>query len=81
MLEGGRDVSVSCGPKSLAMESSSPTRGHKRRLKRVLRYIQGTRDMQLELVRPQEQLTEMVAGVMDRVPTLTKRGSQLLMVC
>ena len=80
MLEGGRDVSVSCGPKSLAMESSSPTRGHKRRLKRVLRYIQGTRDMQLELVRPQEQLTEMVAGVMDRVPTLTKRGSQLLVV-
>ena len=35
-------------------------RGHMRRLKRVLRYIQGTRDVHLELVRPQEQLTEMV---------------------
>ena len=31
--------------KSLAMASSSPTKGHMRRLKRVLRYIQGTRDM------------------------------------
>ena len=31
-----------------------------RRLKRVLRYIQGTRDMHLELIRPREQLTEMV---------------------
>ena len=27
--------------KSLAMASSSPTKGHMRRLKRVLRYIQG----------------------------------------
>ena len=46
--------------KSLAMASSSPTKGHMRRLKRVLRYIQGTRDMHLELVRPREQLTELV---------------------
>ena len=46
--------------KSLALASSSPTKGHMRRLKRVLRYIQGTRDMHLELVRPREQLTEMV---------------------
>ena len=46
--------------KSLAMASSSPTKGHMRRLKRVLRYIQGTRDMHLELVRPREQLTDMV---------------------
>ena len=46
--------------KSLAMASSSPTKGHMRRLKRVLRYIQGTRDMLLELVRPREQLTELV---------------------
>ena len=43
--------------KSLAMASSSPTKGHMRRLKRVLRHIQGTRD--LELVRPREQLTEL----------------------
>ena len=41
--------------KSLAMASSSPTKGHMRRLKRVLRHIQGTRDMHLELVRPREQ--------------------------
>ena len=46
--------------KSLAMASSSPTKGHMRRLKRVLRYIQGTRDMHLELIRPREQLTEMI---------------------
>ena len=46
--------------KSLAMASSSPTKGYMRRLKRVLRYIQGTRDMHLELIRPREQLTEMV---------------------
>ena len=46
--------------KSLAMASSSPTKGHLRRLKRVLRCIQGTRDMYLELTRPREQLTEMV---------------------
>ena len=46
--------------KCLAIASSSPTKGHMRRLKRVLRYIQGTRDMHLELVRPREQLTEMV---------------------
>ena len=46
--------------KSLAMASSSPTKGHMRRLKRVLRYVQGTRDMYLELIRPREQLTEMV---------------------
>ena len=46
--------------KSLAMASSSPTKGHMRRLKRVLRYIQGTRDMHLELVQPREQLTELV---------------------
>ena len=46
--------------KSLAMAISSPTRGHMRRLKRDLRYIQGTRDMHLELVRPREQLTELV---------------------
>ena len=46
--------------KSLAMASSSPTKGHMRRLKRVLRYFQGMRDMHLELVRPREQLTEMV---------------------
>ena len=31
-----------------------------RRLKRVLRYIQGTRDMHLELNRPRDQLTELV---------------------
>ena len=49
-----------CAAKSLAMVRSSPTKGHMRRLKRVLRYIQGTRDMHLELVRPREQLTEMV---------------------
>ena len=46
--------------KSLAMASSSPTKGHMRRLKRVLRYIQGTRDMHLELIRPREQLTEVI---------------------
>ena len=46
--------------KSLAMASSSPTKGHMRRLKRVLRYIQGTRDIHLELVRSREQLTELV---------------------
>ena len=46
--------------KSLAMASSSPTKGHMRRLKRVLRYVRGTRDMHLELVRPREQLTESV---------------------
>ena len=46
--------------KSLAMASSSPTKGHMRRLERVSRHIQGTRDMHLELVRPREQLTEMV---------------------
>ena len=46
--------------KSLTMASSSPTKGHMRRLKPVLRYIQGTRHMHLELVRPQEQLTELV---------------------
>ena len=46
--------------KSLAMASSSPTKGHMRRLKRVFRYIQGARDMHLELIRPSEQLTEMV---------------------
>ena len=45
--------------KSLSMSSSSPTKGHMRRFKRVLRYIQGTRDMHLELIRPREQLTEM----------------------
>ena len=45
--------------KSLAMASSSPIKGHMRRLKRVLRYIQGTRDMHLELTRPRGQLTEM----------------------
>ena len=54
--------------KSLAMASSSPTRGHMRRLKRVLRYIQGTRDMHLELARPRE-----------REPTLTNRGGQLML--
>ena len=46
--------------KSLAMASSSPTKGHMRRLKRVVRHMQGTRDMHLELVRPREQLTELV---------------------
>ena len=46
--------------KFLTMASSSPTKGHMPRLKRVLRYIQGTRDMHLELVRPREQLTEVV---------------------
>ena len=46
--------------KSPAMASSSPTKGHMRRLKRVLRYIQSTRDMHLELVRPREKLTELV---------------------
>ena len=46
--------------KSLAMASSSPTKGHMRHLKRVLRYVQGTRDMHLELIRPREQLTEIV---------------------
>ena len=46
--------------KSLAMASSSPTNCHMRRLKRVLRYIQGTRDMHLELIRSREQLTEMI---------------------
>ena len=46
--------------KSLGMASSSPTKGHMRRLKRVLRYIQGTRDMHLEFVGPGEHLTEMV---------------------
>ena len=51
---------LQCAAKSLAMASSSPTKGHMRRLKRVLRCIQGTRDMHLELVRPREQLTEMV---------------------
>ena len=40
--------------KSLAMASSSPTKGHMRRLKQVLRY------MHLELIRPREQLTELV---------------------
>ena len=45
--------------KPLAMASSSPTKGHLKRLKRVLRYIQGAHDMHLELVRPREQLTEM----------------------
>ena len=44
--------------KSLAMASSSPTTGHMRRLKRVLRYIQSTRNIHLELVRPREQLKE-----------------------
>ena len=38
--------------KSLAMTGSSPTKSHMRRLKRVLRYIQGTRDMHLKLIRP-----------------------------
>ena len=46
--------------KSLAMASSFPTKGHMRRLKQVLRFIQGTRDMHLELIRPREQLTGMV---------------------
>ena len=46
--------------KSLAMASSSRTKGHMRRLKRVLRYIPGTRDMPLELFRLREQLTETV---------------------
>ena len=46
--------------KSLAMSSSSPTKGHMRRLKPVLRYNQGTRDMHLELIRPREQLTDVV---------------------
>ena len=41
-----------CAAKSLA--SSSPIRGHMRRLKRVLRYIQGTRDVHLELAPPHE---------------------------
>ena len=45
---------------SLAMASSSPTKGQMRRLERVLRYFQGTRNMHLELVRPREQLTKMV---------------------
>ena len=63
--------------KSLAMASSSPNKGHMRRLKRVLRYIQGTRDMHLELIRPREQL----AGVMDRGQTSTRNGGRLLVVC
>ena len=42
-----------CAAKSVAMAISSPTKGHMRRLKRVLRYIQGTRDMHLELIRPE----------------------------
>ena len=46
--------------KSLAMARSSPSKGHLRRLKRVLCYIQGTRDMHLEVVRPREQFTEFV---------------------
>ena len=37
-----------CAAKSLAMASSSPTKGHIRGLKRILRYIQGTRDTHLE---------------------------------
>ena len=37
--------------KSLAEASSSPARYYVR-LKRVIRYIQGTRDVHLELVRP-----------------------------
>ena len=40
--------------KSLAMASSSLTKGHMKRLKRVLRYIQGTRDVHLELIRPRD---------------------------
>ena len=49
-----------CAAKSLATASCSPTKGHMRRSKRVLRCIQGTRNMHLELVRPREQLTESV---------------------
>ena len=48
------------GAISLAMTSSSPTNLHLRRLERVLRHIQGTGDMHLELIRPREQLMEMV---------------------
>ena len=64
--------------KSLAMASSSPTKGHLRRLKRVLRHIHGTRDMHLVLVRPREQLTEMVGWCGQ---TSTKNGGRQLVVC
>ena len=68
--------------KTLAMANSSPTKGHMRRLKRVLRYIQGTRDMHLELVRPQEQLTEMVGWCDGSWADLDeKNGDLLLVVC
>ena len=36
--------------KSLAMASSSPTKSHMKRLKRILRYIQRTRNMHLGFV-------------------------------
>ena len=68
--------------KTLAMANSSPTKGHMRRLKRVLRYIHGTRDMHLELVRPQEQLTEMVGWCDGSWADLDeKNGGRLLVVC
>ena len=41
--------------KSLAVAGFSSTKGHMKRVKRVLRYFQGTRDMHLEMVRPREQ--------------------------
>ena len=67
--------------KSLAMVSSSPTKGHMRRLKRVLRYIQGTRDMHLELVRLREQLTELVGWCDGSWADLDENGGRLLVVC
>ena len=67
--------------RSLAMASSSPTKGHMRRLDRVLRYIQGTRDMHLELVRPREQLTELAGWRDGSWADLDENGGRLLVVC
>ena len=66
--------------KSLAITSSSPTKGHMRRLKRVLRYIQGTRDMHLELIRPREQLTEVIGWCDGSWADLDEKGGQPLVV-
>ena len=67
--------------KPLAMASSSPSKGHMRRLKRVLRHIQGTQDMHLELVRPREQLTKLVGWCDGSWADLDENGGRLLVVC
>ena len=91
----GRNISVSCGHPDVFQETSfrSALRGEKfghgefltnqglhETFEESLTLYSRTRDMHLELIRPSEQLTEMVAGVTDHELIWTRKGGQPLVV-